>query len=395
MIMRKLSLLVATVVATSFLHAQDFTLGADISWETEMEAKGYSFANAQGEARECTALMKELGLNAVRLRVWVNPADGHCGKADVLAKAKRAQEAGMDVMIDFHYSDSWADPGKQNIPAAWASHTYQQMLDDVASHTKDVLSFLKENGISVRWVQVGNETSNGLLWTVGQADKNPAQYAGFIDAGYGAVKEVCPEALVIVHLDNGFNNGLYKWNLGILKDNGARFDVVGMSLYPYSAVEWNNLKDTETAVQQCIDNINWVWSTYGVPSMIVETGMKVAKPDEGKQLLTLLLNSARAKTEGHCLGVMYWEPEAPSGYNGGYDMGAFTADAKKVCRPTAIMEAFTEAALSAVRGNTLASQAEVAYDLQGRPLAAGTTACPMQHPGVIVTSGGQKLLTHP
>ena len=118
--------------------------------------------------------------------------------------------------------------------------------------------------------------------------------------------------------------------------------MVGMSLYPYSAVEWNGLASTEQAVEQTIENIRWVNATYGLPSMIVETGMKVAKPAEGKQLLTYLIKRAREAGDGLCRGVMYWEPEAPSGYNGGYDMGAFTADAKKVCRPTAIMEAFTE-----------------------------------------------------
>ena len=116
-----------------------FYKGADISWVTEMEAKGYSFANARGEARECTALMKELGLQAIRLRVWVNPQDGFCGTEDVVKKALRAQKLGMDVLIDFHYSDSWADPSKQYIPAAWKNHTYAQILADVKQHTTGVL----------------------------------------------------------------------------------------------------------------------------------------------------------------------------------------------------------------------------------------------------------------
>ena len=138
-----------------------FYKGADISWVTEMEAKGYSFANARGEARECTALMKELGLQAIRLRVWVNPQDGFCGTEDVVKKALRAQKLGMDVLIDFHYSDSWADPSKQYIPAAWKSHTYAQILDDVKQHTTGVLQALKAAGVSPKWVQVGNETSDG------------------------------------------------------------------------------------------------------------------------------------------------------------------------------------------------------------------------------------------
>ena len=96
----------------------DFAKGADVSWLTQMEQEGCRFYTAQGQEMECMALLKSLGVNAIRLRVWVDPKDGWCGKEDVVAKARRAKALGMKVMIDFHYSDSWADPGKQNKPAA-------------------------------------------------------------------------------------------------------------------------------------------------------------------------------------------------------------------------------------------------------------------------------------
>ena len=106
--------------APSFIvETPSFAKGADISWVTEMEKKNYKFYSSDGSEKECTALMKALGCNAVRYRVWVNPKDGWCNKANVLAKAKRAQALGMAIMIDFHYSDSWADPGKQTIPSGW------------------------------------------------------------------------------------------------------------------------------------------------------------------------------------------------------------------------------------------------------------------------------------
>ena len=95
-----------------------FAKGADISWATEMAADGIKFRNAAGEERECTALMKELGFDAVRYRVWVNPPEGWCAEEDVVAKAKVAASLGMRIMIDFHYSDWWADPSKQDIPEA-------------------------------------------------------------------------------------------------------------------------------------------------------------------------------------------------------------------------------------------------------------------------------------
>lgn len=325
----------------------EFAKGADISWVTEYEAKGYGFYNAAGEKRECTALMKELGLDAIRLRVWVNPDehDGWCDKEDLLVKAKRAKSLNMDIMVDFHYSDWWADPSKQNIPDAWKSHTYEQLKTDVADHTNEVLQLLKENQITPKWVQVGNETSNGFLWDIGKADKNPKQYAGLFAAGYDAVKKVFPETIVIVHLDNGFSNGLYNWNLDILKNNGAKWDMIGMSLYPYWAMQNTDFsyKTADAVITDCIANIKKVSAKYNCDVMIVETGMECADNNgnlatsavlaEGKRQLARILKECKENTGGHCKGVFYWEPECkPSQYR----LGAFTENG----RPTVIMDAF-------------------------------------------------------
>lgn len=121
-----------------------FAKGADISWVTEMEKSGMKFYNANGKQTDCFELMKELGMNAIRLRVWVNPTDGYCNKTDVVAKALRAKALGLELMIDFHYSDSWADPGKQNIPNAWKNYNLAKMKAAVADHTKEVLQALKD-----------------------------------------------------------------------------------------------------------------------------------------------------------------------------------------------------------------------------------------------------------
>ncbi len=336
-----------------------FYKGADISWVTEMESKGHKFYNAKGEERECTALMKEYGMNAVRLRVWVNPEKfgNWCNKEDMLVKAIRAKELGMEVMVNFHYSDWWADPAKQNIPAAWSGHTYEEMKQDVANHTREVLQFLKDNGITPKWVQVGNETSNGFLWSVkrnergweikdeegrttitesmGHAQNNPEQYAGLFAAGYDAVKEIFPEAIAMVHLDNGFDEELYNWNLDILINNGAKFDMIGMSLYPYWAMDAGHRDDAETTITDCIANIKKVSEKYGCDVMIVETGMEALKPEEGYAQLSRIIRECKENTNGRCKGVFYWEPECnPSQYK----LGAFTEDGY----PTQIMDAFKE-----------------------------------------------------
>ena len=341
----------------------EFYKGADISWLTEMESKGHKFYNANGQERECTALMKEYDMNAVRLRVWVDPSkhNNWCNKEDLLVKAKRAKDLDMDIMVNFHYSDWWADPAKQNIPASWRGHSFEEMKKDLAAHTREVLQLLKDNDITPKWVQVGNETTNGMLWSVktneqgweikdengntiitesmGHATRNPEQYAGFFAAGYDAVKEVFPQAIVIVHLDNGFDEDLYNWNLDILKNNGAKFDMIGMSLYPYWAELYHN-KTAEQTISGCMANIQKVKAKYGCDVMIVETGFYVdeSRPEileEGRRQLARVIRESLNETGGRCRGVFYWEPQCrPSQYK----LGAFTEDG----RPTVIMDAFRD-----------------------------------------------------
>lgn len=120
-----------------------FVRGADVSWLTEMEANGRKFYDAHGKERECMSLLRELGMNAIRLRVWVNPVDGWCNQADVVAKAWRAHNLGYRLMIDFHYSDTWADPGNQTKPAAWEDYSFDELRQAVANHTTEVLTTLK------------------------------------------------------------------------------------------------------------------------------------------------------------------------------------------------------------------------------------------------------------
>lgn len=350
------------LMLTAAVAQEKFWLGADTGWSTEYESKGYKIHNWKGEAKECTEVMKDLGFNAIRIRVWVDPSkhDGWCGKDDVLLKAQRAKALGMEVMIDFHYSDWWADPAKQNIPAAWEKHSYKKMLKDVADHTIDVLTMLKDNGITPKWVQVGNETSNGMLWSVetdpvtgwekkdeegnttitkamGHWERNPKQYAGFIGAGYDAVKKVFPEAIVIVHLDNGFDNALYNKNLDIIKDGGGKWDMIGMSLYPYWSIESGKEPTAKRTIVDCIKNIRLLSKKYDCDVMIVETGYQVdpERPwvmEQGREQYAELIRRAKTETNGRCKGVWYWEPECrPSQYK----LGAFNEDGT----PTSILRA--------------------------------------------------------
>src|SRR3954469_1709509 len=163
----------AGLLLSSSLSSAAVVKGADVSWTSEIEANGYKYYNRSGVQKDIFAIMKEQGMTAARLRVWVNPAQGwYNSTQDVVAKAKRAKAAGLSVMIDFHYSDSWADPGQQTKPAAWASYSFTQLMDAVYNHTTFVLQAVKDAGVTPLWVQVGNETSNGMLWNDGKASTN-------------------------------------------------------------------------------------------------------------------------------------------------------------------------------------------------------------------------------
>ena len=315
-----------------------FAKGADISWITQMESQGMEFYNKDGAERECTALMKEIGMNAVRYRVWVNPVDGWNSATDVLVKAIRAQKLGLRIMIDFHYSDTWADPGNQTPPAAWASYDINQLIEAVSIHTTEVLSLLKKYGVDVEWVQVGNETRTGMMWPLGSYKENGGKnYTDLTNAGYDAVKAVYPEAKVIVHLDGGHDNSLYTRIFSVLKANGGKYDMIGMSLYP---CWWNNETssfgtDWKPNTDACLANIKKVYETYGKEVMICETGMPVTNPDIAKEMLSYLLEKTQELE--CCKGVFYWEPQAPNGYNDGYGLGAFQNG-----KPTAALDPFKE-----------------------------------------------------
>ena len=327
-----------------------FSRGADVSWCTEMEADGRTFRNAAGEQKDIFALMKEIGMTAVRLRVWVNPSGygygAWCDKADVLAKARRAKAQGLDVLIDFHFSDFFADPGNQRTPKDWASYNAGQLRTALVDHVKDVLGALKAAGISPRWVQVGNETNSGMLWEKGRIDWNKsgsARYADYVtlsNAGYDAVKSVLPDAKVIVHLGGTDSAG---WFFKEFREAGGQFDMIGLSHYPTES-EWNST--ASGATHSNVNAAKWVQeaaATFQVPVMIVETGFDVRKPDLASRIMNDLFTRLQAIPD--CAGIFYWEPETdgtwkPDYYTSlgwtAYTLGAFTPDGK----PTAALAAF-------------------------------------------------------
>lgn len=307
-----------------------FARGADVSWVTQMESEGLKFYTPGDNRREmeCMELLRDhCGVNSIRLRVWVNPKDRWNSIEDVVVKAKRAEALGLRTMIDFHFSDTWADPGHQVMPEAWNGLSFEALTDAVGNHVTETLEALKQAGVTPEWVQIGNETTPGMMLPIGTVE-NPEQLTQLNNAGYDAVKAVFPDALVIVHLDSGNDRSIYDRMFDILEKNGGRYDMIGMSLYPYWAEQNGEKGGWEKVADDCIANINHLKQKYGKPVMICEIGMAYDQGELCKQLITKMMNT-------DVEGIFYWEPEAPNGYNGGYNLGCFENDA-----PTVALDAF-------------------------------------------------------
>jgi arabinogalactan endo-1,4-beta-galactosidase len=333
-----------------------FARGADVSWLSEMEKDHKTFKKADGSAADLFDVLKECGVNAIRLRVWVDPPGGWSGQNDMVNLAVRAAKAGLALMVDFHYSDFFADPSRQMVPSAWASdkNDVEKLCARVSAHTTAVLQALKDAGVTPAWIQVGNETRNGMLWPAGQLwtsngniPDGRKHFATLYNAGYDAAKAVFPDALVMPHLNNAYEDNA--WWFRQVKAEGGKFDAIALSHYPqaesaYSATQYN---------QKALANIKSLISEFKIPVYVSEVGVKAAKSDAASVLKSFM---DEAKKLDGCKGVFYWEPEAdgvwkPAVYGnaaeierltgkretwGPYDQGAFGTDG----RALEIMNAF-------------------------------------------------------
>ena len=329
-----------------------FVRGADISWYTEMAADGRRFFNSAGQERECPVWMREIGRNAVRLRVWVNPEKKFCqfsDIADVTAKALAAKQAGLNVMIDFHFSDWWADPSRQETPAEWEGLSLEELKVKVAEHVRATLSSVTAQGVSVAWIQIGNETRNGMMHPTGQLWNDqgdlPGGWTKFVQlymAGYDAAKEICPEAYVMPHLNHAYEDN--DWWFKRFKQAGGKMDMIALSHYPQAddaGQTWSALNS------QAVTQIKRLAVAYAVPVMVSEFGVIQTNITLGTQVANDFMTKVKALGSSVCAGVFYWEPQVyanwkPSSYNtfgwAAYQMGAFSSDG----RPSSILDAWKQ-----------------------------------------------------
>ena len=334
-----LKLLLIVVLTLNFASCKiskpAFAKGADVGWLPQMEATGYKFYDNDGTEKNGLQLLKNRGMNAVRLRVWVNPNDdkasGHCSKDETVTMALRAKKMGMRVMINFHYSDSWADPAKQSKPQAWENHSFSELSNDVYNHTFDVLVALKNAGVTPEWVQVGNEIPGGMLWPEGSTS-NWQQLGQLLNKGYEATKAVDKNIKVIVHVDEGNNNAKFRTFFDNATAQKVKYDIIGLSYYPF----WIK-KDYSETITDLEFNLNDMVKRYNKDVMIVEVGGEDDKVQNTYELLKATINAVKKVPNSRGLGVMYWEPQGAKSWSG-YSLSAWQADGK----PSPALDAFKE-----------------------------------------------------
>lgn len=241
-------------------------IGADISFLPELEAKGIKFSD-NGVEKDVLEILNDHGFNYIRLRLFVDPANdsgyspgkGFCDLSHTLQMAKRIKKAGMKFLLDFHYSDTWADPGKQFKPAAWKNLNFSDLSKKVFDYTTDVLFALKAQGTMPDMVQTGNEINHGIIWPDGNV-QHLDHLAVLLNAGMAAVKKADPSIITLLHVALGGQNSESEFFIDNMINRGVNFDVIGESYYP----KWHGtLQDLET-------NLHLLTKKYNKPVIVAE-----------------------------------------------------------------------------------------------------------------------------
>ncbi|WP_447005937.1 glycoside hydrolase family 53 protein [Saccharothrix isguenensis] len=294
--------------------------GGDVSTLKKAEDLDAVYRTASGQQQEALQILKANGMNLVRLKVWVNPADGYNDKAKVLAMARKVKAQGLQLMVDFHYSDTWADPGRQDKPAAWASYSFQRLSQAVHDHTYDVLNALKAQGTTADVVQVGNEINGGMLWPDGSTD-DWDRFATLLKSGVSAVKAVSSSTRVVLHVAKGTDTGAVRWWYDSAVARGVPFDVIGLSYYGYWHGTLGELQRTmfeaasrydkdvlvvETAYPFTMADADYEGNAFSDASRLVP-GYPATSEGQSANFRDVL-TVVQAVPGGRGLGAVYWEP---------------------------------------------------------------------------------------
>ena len=312
------TVLLACLFIAGILRASDFAFGADLSFLKQAEDRGFVFKDGTN-AMPGLQIFKNHGYNWIRLRIFVEPVSTNLPNdlKYTMAMAQDAKKLGYKFLLDFHYANSWADPGKQPTPVAWTNLTHEARTKKVFEHTRDTIAAFRDAGILPDMVQVGNEVTSGFLWPDGRLPDHWDRFANLISAaiqGVDAGRGDAPRPSIMIHIDQGGNQETTRWFFDNLKSRGIAFDIIGQSYYPWWQGSLDDLRH----------NLQFMSKTYRKDIVVVETaydwrtgeqfGSKKKPfpetPEGQRDFLQALGKVVFETPDSRCIGLFWWEPMA-------------------------------------------------------------------------------------
>lgn len=309
----------------------DYAIGADLSFLRQAELKGTVFKD-EGRAKPGLTIFRDHGYNWIRLRLFHTPTELPNDLAYTLALAREAKALGYKILLDFHYSDTWADPQQQTIPQAWLGKTHAELTQLVLTHTRDTIRAFRAAGVMPAMVQIGNEVRNGLLWPDGHLPENWANFTDFLKAGIAGVdagRGELPRPLIMIHYDRGGDRVSSKEFFDHCLAAAVDYDVIGLSYYPW----WHG------SLLDLRDNLNFMAETYPQDIIVVEAaynwrpaeypngGAPFRETPEGQREFLDEVNRLVLNTPHHRgKGVFWWEPAVTPDNRGISGRGMFDPD---------------------------------------------------------------------
>ena len=313
------ALLLATLALSAVsVPAADYAIGADLSFLKQAEDRGFAFKD-NGAVKPGLQIFKDHGYNWIRLRLFHTPTQLPNNLEYTIALAKAAKQLGFRFLLNYHYSDTWADPGKQFIPKAWEGMSHTQLVEAVFQHTKQTITAFRDAGAFPDMVQIGNEIINGMLWPDGRLPNQWDNLADLVKAGIAGVeagKGDQPRPRIMIHIDRGGDKAKTKWFFDKLNSYGVDYDTIGQSYYPW----WHG------SLLDLHENLVFMANEYHKDIIVVEAaynwkpgqytkrpGPFPETPEGQKQFLEEVNRIVLATPNGLGKGLFWWEPAVGGG----------------------------------------------------------------------------------
>lgn len=322
----------------------DYMIGADLSFLAQAEQRGTQFKE-NGQVKPGLQIFKDHGYNWIRLRLFHTPSNARENLPNnleyTIALAKQARQMGMKFLLDYHYSDTWADPGKQFIPAAWNNKSHEELVQAVTDYTRDTIAAMRDAGVLPDMVQIGNEITPGMLWPDGRLDRSKpdSNWQNFADLLKAGVKGVelghgdQPMPKICIHIDKGGSLSATKYFYEKCNQYGVPYDVVGESYYPFWHGSLLDLRDTlnyvalELKKDVIVAEVAYNWRPTpgndgygGRPAPFPES------PEGQRDFLEAVHRIVMETPNNHGKGLFWWEPAVPPGRGGIATRGMFDND---------------------------------------------------------------------